>query len=558
VFYLLFLLLATIPALKTLISNGFFTSHDSEYHLVRLIHFFTEISRGQFPVRLSFDLAHGYSYPIFNFFYPLIYYLSSFVYLIGFSFGNSLKIIVFLSLILSVLFCYLWLCQHFSKIASFVGAFLYLYVPYRFSATFVSGAFGIVLAFVFAPLIFYSLHGLIKKNTNHYFLILSFSLSLLLISHNVSAMIFISLAFCYGLFLFIQNKGSKSFKKIILALILAFGLSSFFLIPMISDLSYVNLGKNIAVNYNDHWPSLRQLIYSPWGYGYSNVGYENDGLSFQLGIVQWLVVLLNLIVVFYKFISKSKFNLKDKLNLFFLFLFFIVLFFTLKISSFFWENIALLKQIQFPWRLLMAQMIITSFLASWLISYFYSKKIIQKLLIISLLFIAFWGNRNHFRTFSSDRFSDSHYINNNDYLFYGSTDIAWESLPKWVTFVPQYRPETLVFNSGDAKYLEEKPKQKEKFKILFDSQKTTDIIINVFYYPNWNLKLFQNDNPINSNLNYDKETGLIKFNIPPGKTIAVLTYKQTTIQLIANIITIISFFIFLFLFSKLFFKKRVK
>ena len=557
-FYLLLLLLATIPALKTLIATGFFASHDSEYHLVRLIHFFTEITKGQFPVRLSSELAHGYGYPVFNFFYPLIYYLSSLIHLIGFSFGNSLKIIVFLSLVLSVLFCYLWLRQHFSKPASFVGAFLYLYVPYRFSATYVSGAFGIVLAFVFAPLIFYSLHGLIEKNSNRYFLILSLSLALLLISHNVSAMIFITLAFCYGLFLFFQKKGNNSLKKIILALLLAFGLSSFFLIPMVSDLNYVNLGKNIAVNYNDHWPSLRQLIYSPWGYGYSNTGYEHDGMSFQLGIAQWLILFFSLIIVLYKIISKSKFNPKDKLALLFLFLFFIVLFFTLKSSSFFWENLPLIRQIQFPWRLLMAQMIITSFLASWLISYFSSKKIIQKLLIISLIFIAFWGNRNHLRTFSSARFSDSHYINNNDYLFYGSTDIAWESLPKWATFSPQYRPRTLIFNPGDTKYLEEKPNQKEKFRISFDSQKSTDIIANVFYYPNWNLRLFQNDNLIASSLNYDQDTGLIKFTIPSGKTTAVLTYKQTTIQTIANTITIISAFIFLFLASKLVLKKRVK
>lgn len=556
-FYPLLLLLATIPALKTLIATGFFTSHDSEFHLVRLIHFFSEITHGQFPVRISSELAHGYSYPVFNFFYPLIYYLSSFVHLIGFSFGNSLKIIVFLSLILSVLFCYLWLRQHFSKLASFVGAFLYLYVPYRFSATYVSGAFGIVLAFVFAPLIFYSLHGLIKRNTNYYFLVLSLSLALLLISHNVSAMIFIILAFCYATFLLFSEKNKKSLKKIILSFILAIGLSSFFLIPMVSDLRYVNLAKNIAVNYNDHWPSLGQLFYSPWGYYYSNVGYDNDGMSFQLGIAQWGVVLFSFLIIFSKLIFKSKFEVKDRLAVFFLFLFFIVLFFTLKQSAFLWKILPLIKQIQFPWRLLMAQMLITSFLASWLISYFSSQKIFQKILIISFIFIAFWGNRNHLRTFSIDRFPDSYYKNNH-YLFYGSTDIAWETLPKWAKFVPQYQPKTLIFDSGGAKYTEQKPSITEKFKIFFETEESTDIVANVFYYPNWDLQLFQDNNQVPSNLTFDQNTGLIKFIIPQGKSTAILIYKSTTIQKIANLITVISFLIWSILVLKYFLKKRVK
>ena len=164
------LLLLSIPAISALLPPGYFYTHDGAFHLVRLSHFYNEIARGQFPVRVGTEMAFGYGYPIFNYFYPLLYYLGSFFHFLGLSLGESLKIIIALATLGSVLAFYKWLRCHFDKWPSFLGALFYLYTPYRFVATYVSGNFGTVLDFLFLPLVLLSVFGMVIKKKNFYFL----------------------------------------------------------------------------------------------------------------------------------------------------------------------------------------------------------------------------------------------------------------------------------------------------------------------------------------------------------------------------------------------------
>jgi len=39
-------------------------------------------------------------------------------------------------------------------------------------------------------------------------------------------------------------------------------------------------------NFKDHFPFIKQLIFSPWGHGASLWG-PGDGMSFQVGIINW-------------------------------------------------------------------------------------------------------------------------------------------------------------------------------------------------------------------------------------------------------------------------------
>ena len=70
--------------------------------------------------------------------------------------------------------------------------------------------------------------------------------------------------------------------------ILGIGLSAYYLIPAAA---FRGLTQKLNPNYfTDHFVTLRQLIYSPWGYAFSMKGVENDGMSFQVGVTQWLAV----------------------------------------------------------------------------------------------------------------------------------------------------------------------------------------------------------------------------------------------------------------------------
>lgn len=144
---ILFLLLLSFPAVRTLLQPGGYTSHDLTHHVVRQISMDRLLSEGQFPPRWSGELNNGYGYPVFLFNYPLPAMAGEIFQKIGFGFVDSVKAVLFLSMVISAIGMYLFLKELLGlKLAAFLGAVFYLYTPLRFSGVYVSAAVGSVLA----------------------------------------------------------------------------------------------------------------------------------------------------------------------------------------------------------------------------------------------------------------------------------------------------------------------------------------------------------------------------------------------------------------------------
>jgi len=564
------LLLLSIPAISALFPPGYFYTHDGAFHLVRLSHFYNELAHGQFPVRMGSQMAFGYGYPIFNYFYPLLYYLGSLFHFLGFPFGESLKIIILISTIGSVFAFYLWLRCHFDKWPAFAGALFYLYTPYRFVATYVSGNLGTVLDFLFLPLVLFSVFGAIAKKKNFYFLSFSLSFALLILSHNISALIFLPFIIFYIFFLIHQNRsGKKMLLKVTFFTILAIGLSSFFLIPAIFESQYVQLSTRIAENYRDHFVTLRQLIYSKWGYGYSGVG-PNDGISFQIGIAQWVVVALTFIIFLEKITSYILLCLRvtreeglptarrygalagGKLAagpaswIFFIFL--ASTFFMLPQSEIIWSNIKFMQQIQFPWRFLGVTMFCTSFLATWLVTKIRFKLIV----IIFFTLLLLRGNINNLRPMDTTRYPDSYYLENIG-LYFGSTDTSWENLPMGVTKAPKKFPAAkFIAEDPTAKITEIAQSASEKLRLNIQSQKPFSLTLNTFYLPMWQVTLDGKQITISPN-----QQGLIEVKVPEGIHELSLRLKRTTLQKAADMISVVSIFSTIGLFAYMCYNTRL-
>src|SRR3989338_2654379 len=119
---LLLITALSFPAFKALTKQGLITGHDTQGHFIRLVEFDRAIKDGHFPVRWSKRLNWGLGYPYFNFNYPLTYYLTYVLSGLGFDLLTAFKTILLLSFPLSGFFAFLWLKEHFSKVASFTGA----------------------------------------------------------------------------------------------------------------------------------------------------------------------------------------------------------------------------------------------------------------------------------------------------------------------------------------------------------------------------------------------------------------------------------------------------
>ena len=138
---LIVLLLFSIPTVKALFIPGGFTSHDLTHHVVRQISMDKLLSEGQFPPRWSGELNNGYGYPVFLFNYPLPAMVGEIFHKLGLGYVDSVKAVLFTSMVMSVLGMYLFLKALLgSKLSTFLGAMFYLYAPIRFLNVYVSAA----------------------------------------------------------------------------------------------------------------------------------------------------------------------------------------------------------------------------------------------------------------------------------------------------------------------------------------------------------------------------------------------------------------------------------
>src|SRR3990172_6997923 len=124
-FTFLFFLLISIPAIWALLVPGFYGASD-EVHIAWLYEMYETIKLGQIPPRFVPDLSFGHGYPLFNFVFPLPYYIGTLFHYIGFSLVDSVKLLFFLSVPFSAFFMYKLLRQFSNTFLSLVGTILYI------------------------------------------------------------------------------------------------------------------------------------------------------------------------------------------------------------------------------------------------------------------------------------------------------------------------------------------------------------------------------------------------------------------------------------------------
>lgn len=542
-----FLVILSFPALKNLAIPGFYTSHDGENHTARMAQYYNALKDGQFPPRFAGNFYNGLGSPIFVYVYPLPYLIGSLIHLIGFSYANSFKILMGLSFIFSGLFSYLWFKELFkTERAAFLGALFYMWAPYRFLLIYVRASLSEALAYTFVPLAFYSFTKLSAKNNIRWVAVSAISYSLILLSQNLVALMISPVLLIYSLLI----TNIKSPKTLILPMI-SFGwgilIAAVTYLPSILERKFVRFDENISNNYLGHFATLKQLFYSPWGFGFDLPGTVNDQMSLQIGLAHIFVavVVLGTLLVFLKK------NLKNPklifLTTFFLLVFIASIFLTVQsgYSLEIWQKFKLSQIIDIPWRFLGLITLSSAFFAA------YSQKYIKTpilffLLIASVLFL----NRNHLRINLPINYDDRFF---NDY--YGTATQYNEFTPVWrqTTRVPiGFDPNLKVDIIKGEAAISNVNYNSQKINFTVNCQTdSTKIIVNKFYFPGVEVKIdnlkkelgkgydISNSQSLTLDKDVDK-SGLIMMNVEKGSHAIAVNYKETPIRFAANIISALS------------------
>ncbi|MCB9812879.1 MAG: hypothetical protein H6772_00590 [Pseudomonadales bacterium] len=362
-----------------LFRNDFFYVHDYTQG-ARIVEMKNALSDGHFPVRWSQNFGYGYGMPLFEFYAPLPYYVGGLIYLLGFSLINSIKALFLISALISVIGGYKLGKELFGSSWGVVVAAAITLAPYRALNLFVRGAVSESWGVMVLPFILYGII-LVVKNKKNGWITLLFSLITLLLSHNLTSLIFIPLSIIFSaVYLLISFYGEKNWFKLLFSRLLVLTgtyllsilISTFYIIPALAEKSFTRIDQTVLATYFDynlHFLSIKQFFEDNWQYGGSSFG-PNDDISFYLGTGQLMGLAISgilLIKSFYSYTGNLKkihpkkiyLFLTQKFNLYFLFLGLLLfsVFMSVYKSKFIWDQLSFLSYIQFPWRWLSASII---------------------------------------------------------------------------------------------------------------------------------------------------------------------------------------------------------
>lgn len=521
------LLALSIPAALPLLMPGFYEPHDL-HHLADIYQMFRAFVSGQLPPRWGPDFSFGYGYPLFNFYYLLPFYLGAFFYSLLGTLTLSFKLVFLTSIVLSVSGMYLFLREFVGKWAAAAGSILFLYTPYHALQIYVRGAMGEALAFSILPFTAWALIRVVKKPNPTRVAVAALITGLFLIAHNYLWFLAAPpLVVLLAIYVFSQKKKAKPIKALLLTSILSLGAVSYWLVPAIVEQKLID--RLTPFSLIDHFPFIKQLIFSPWGYG-SSVWGPTDELSFQIGIVNLAVVLIFIPTLFIiRKRAKSK-------TLFLISLWalagFLATVFMMNIRSLpIWELIPFYNFIQFPWRLLILTTFFTSIIAAVLVDTLSVNK--KKFGAVAVIIASIFLTYSYFQPSKVVHKADQVYLDR----FFGGKNYSEDYLllPNWVEERPIQQPESKIeINEGEVVNMQEL--SPVNWRAQTKSDVPSKVTFNSRYFPGWLATVDGRE----VNLAPGTPFGQIEIEVPEGEHEVAFFWRETPLRKAMDVVTLAS------------------
>lgn len=534
VFPISLVLLLAFLGVGNLLNAGLPPTHDGEYHVIRFYEFDKVLRSGTLYPRWAQDLNKGYGVPLFNYVYPLPNYIASLFHAFGISFIDAFKLNMFVAALVGAIASYLWVRMFWGELGGIVASVFYTFSPYHFLDIFIRGSVGEVWALALFPLFLWSVTKYIKEKNRFFVPTGAISLTLIIFSHNILALMFFPFALSYMVLLIYQER--KNQKYLILntlyIILLSLGLSAIFWLPALLERNFVT-GLQIH-NIEEHFPELYQLLFPSWGSGFSALDLQNQ-MSFQMGLANLVAIVTVLIIVLF-FPSQRK--SASVMLWFFLSWFFLLLFFMLKISLPLWKAIPLLSYSQFPWRLLALEILIVSFLAGNLL-------VRWKSLYFAILF-------SLFAIFLSIQYAkpayylmrdDTYYITKPNFI--DGTNTPGDIFNTiWMNRNLRRQKEKFKIVSGSGEVRVRSIKA-TSYKVEVSAKQELVLLVHTAYFPGW--QAFTDGKKTSIEVNSD---GLIQFRLEKGIHAVELKFLNTPVRNIATTISFSSLFLLVSLLAK--------
>ncbi len=382
---------------------------------------------------------------------------------------------------------------------------------------------GIAFVFAFLPLLFLGIHKVYKEE-RFGMPILAVSLSGIVLSHIMHLLFLLPLILIFLSWQILNSPKKLNFlKNISTAIFLGILISAFYLLPAIYYSQFTRIYKESGFFnlYERHFINFNQLIYSKWGYGPIINNAKNGENSFQLGIAQWVSVLIVILLLLTQKLSKTYRFLSISL----LIAFFISIFLMLDDSKPIWRILTKHITVDYPFRLLLPSAFIASTIAGIILV---SLKKIKIPLFVFLIITAVYTNRNHLNVNQYTNYPINTYLEIETEI---TTNTFNEYLPLQANAKLLGKPWNEVIGQNFTSRNSKQTTNILSFDLKMD--KDAKISIGQFYFPGQTLYV---DNQL-KDFTLDKE-GRISASIPQGNHTITVRYRKTIVLQVAMFLTI--------------------
>lgn len=542
---LLVALLLSLPAAWPLfLGEGIINTRaggDSPFLLFRLHQLEANLEAGVFLARWMPDAAYGLGYPFFNYYAALPFYLAAILKIWGTGYITAIRLTQILGFLGAASTMYFYLRRlNLSTNTAILGSLTYSYAPFHLVNVYVRGdSLSEFYAFVFFPLILWALLELKEKPDLRRLSLWALSYGGLVLTHNISALIFSPIFVVYLLFIFWDERKPNFLWMALLGLVLGLALSAFYWLPALGEREYVQLEEATTgyFHYSGHFRGL-DLIQPSLAFNYE-VALGQD--PFRMGLVQTSATALGIAFLFLGWMRARRVGAHGLGHV-------IVLgastFFITPLSQPFWDALPLLPFVQFPWRFLSVQALAASSVIALGVERTSWPRPIAIILGVALIFSALWGLRPEYIAIeepdiTAERLMLYEYFSGN----IGST-VRAEYLPQWVETTPFTSPYLVwgnhllpVATGGDlveARLLWRKPTSQE-WEISIDSPQAR-LAFPLYWFPGW--KAYVDGQPIEASP--VEGLGYLGLTLDQGNHRILLRLERTPLRLGSEILSLVT------------------
>lgn len=521
-----------------------FPAHHLDDQILRIEQIDKCIRDFQIPCRWTPDLGGLYGIPLFNYVAPLPYYLGEIFYFITGNLILSYKLTFIIAFLSSYIFMYLLAKRFWGALGGSLSAIFYIFAPYHAITLFVRGDLGQLYSLAILPGLIWSILLLRDNVKTLNVLIVALFINLLILSHDLFALIFLPIVLLFVIVFKFQNLNQKLIRYVLIATVAGFLLASFYLIPAFLETHLIH-DPTVDwphLSYTEHFKGLRKLFLErSWGFGQSVreiPGVQTSDISFQIGWIHLLALTLALLnIKNLKSRSKSRFFLVA-------FVTFMIMFSIFMIhpkSEFLWKIVKALKYLQYPWQFLALVIFFISLMVGSIFYKIENEKYITKLWI-GLIGLVVIFNIAYFKPEKILNLSNKAILDQNlkDYLIqktnFSSLPIDTKTPPK---VLPSEKYE-IIWGEANINHFQQ---GSNWIKFDVETKKTTIIRLSQRYFPKWKVLVDGGQVEINPR----NELGLITFSIDPGIHQVEARLYDTPIRIIANLMSLVGLIVFILL-----------